>query len=66
MWFAHWRDQASRANRHRCHLEVVTKEDDSLGRSQEGEVRFLEEEAMKIERIKINDFADVILSGEGH
>eukprot|EP00438_Fugacium_kawagutii_P011436 Skav221330 [mRNA] locus=scaffold1234:3115:4311:+ [translate_table: standard] len=64
MWFSTWREQTFRAHKNRCKLVVVTKKDGSLGESQEGEVRFLDQEPMPHEKITIERFAEMILGKE--
>mmetsp|Transcript_28511 Transcript_28511/g.46041 ORF Transcript_28511/g.46041 Transcript_28511/m.46041 type:complete len:220 (-) Transcript_28511:34-693(-) len=60
-WFSQWKEQTLRANGRRCKLLVVTKKDGTLGRSQEGEVQFLEDEQISYESITIEQFAQRIL-----
>lgn len=61
-WFSQWKEQTLRAFARRCQLVVVTKRDGTLGRSQKGEVRFLEEEDMPYELVTIDVFAKKILA----
>ena len=56
-WFSQWKEQTLRAHGRRCKLVVVTKKDGSLGRSQAGEVQFLEAENILYESITIEQFA---------
>ena len=56
-WFSQWKEQTLRAHGRRCKLVVVTKKDGSLGRSQAGEVQFLEAEKIPYESITIEQFA---------
>eukprot|EP00438_Fugacium_kawagutii_P011679 Skav234580 [mRNA] locus=scaffold313:60718:61740:- [translate_table: standard] len=60
-WFSMWREQTFRAHAKGCNLLVVTKMDGSLGRSQEGEVRWLDEEKLLYKKVSIKDFAEMIL-----
>ncbi|CAE7021709.1 unnamed protein product [Symbiodinium natans] len=41
-WYALWMEKTQKASTEKCNLIVVTKRDGSLGRSQQGEVNFLE------------------------
>jgi len=61
-WFTLWKDRTLMANDKRCNLWVVTKMDGSLGRSQEGEVDFLEEKQMFYSCITIEQFAKEVLA----
>eukprot|EP00438_Fugacium_kawagutii_P011680 Skav234581 [mRNA] locus=scaffold313:73869:74852:- [translate_table: standard] len=61
-WFTMWREQTFRAHSKGCNLLVVTKMNGSLGKSQEGEVRWLDDEKLPYKRISIKDFAEMILS----
>eukprot|EP00438_Fugacium_kawagutii_P034710 Skav216624 [mRNA] locus=scaffold3008:299809:300045:- [translate_table: standard] len=61
-WFTMWREQTFRAYSNGCKLLVVTKMDGSLGNSQQGEVRWLDDERLPYKRVSIKDFADMILS----
>ena len=56
-WFSQWKEQTLRAHGRRCKLVVVTRKDGSLGRSQAGEVQFLEAEKIPYESITIEQFA---------
>ena len=56
-WFSQWKEQTLRAHGRGCVLVVVTKKDGSLGRSQAGEVQFLEAEKIPYESITIEQFA---------
>eukprot|EP00438_Fugacium_kawagutii_P011678 Skav234579 [mRNA] locus=scaffold313:25593:26636:- [translate_table: standard] len=61
-WFTKWKEQTLRASSRGCNLLVVTKMDGSLGRSQQGEVTWLDEEDLPYKRVSIKDFAEMIFS----
>lgn len=57
MWYVKWKLKTEMAAQRKCKLIVVTKMDGTLGRSQEGEVRFLEESGFAHDTIHILEFA---------
>lgn len=57
MWYAKWMLKTETAAENKCNLIVVTKMNGSLGRSQEGEVRFLEDKGFPFVSIDILEFA---------
>ena len=61
-WYTMWKNQTFRAHAGRCNLIVVTKKDGSLGKSQQGEVRFLDSEEMPYKKVSIKDFAMMLFS----
>eukprot|EP00438_Fugacium_kawagutii_P000110 Skav218724 [mRNA] locus=scaffold1346:775602:783492:+ [translate_table: standard] len=64
-WYEMWTKKTVEAYDRGCHLIVVTKQDGTLGNSQEGEVRFLESQGMIFERISIAQFALMLLLTRG-
>mmetsp|Transcript_80302 Transcript_80302/g.126739 ORF Transcript_80302/g.126739 Transcript_80302/m.126739 type:complete len:294 (+) Transcript_80302:71-952(+) len=57
MWYVKWMLKTEYAANRKCKLIVVTKIDGSLGRSQEGEVRFLYQSGFAHDTIDILEFA---------
>ena len=55
-----WQQQTLRAAAN-CKLLVVTKMDGSLGKSQEGEVRWLKAEGKAFEEVTIKEFAEMLI-----
>lgn len=60
-WYTIWMKQTCKASLAGCKLVVVTKDDGSLGHSQEGEVRFLKSKAFPHERVSTAEFALMLL-----
>ena len=60
-WYEIWTKKTREAHDGGCHLIVVTKQDGSLGDSQEGEVRFLQKQKMPFIEISISEFALLLL-----
>eukprot|EP00438_Fugacium_kawagutii_P008491 Skav210943 [mRNA] locus=scaffold713:206536:207702:+ [translate_table: standard] len=60
-WYEMWTKKTLEARDRGCHLVVVTKQDGTLGNSQEGEVRFLKNQGIVYERISISEFALMLL-----
>ena len=56
-WYAKWMLKTVLAAQYQCKLIVVTKMSGSLGRSQEGEVRFLQDSGFAFVSIDILEFA---------
>ena len=52
-WFANWMQITDLAIARECRLIVVTKEDGTLGRSQEGEVEYLKSQDLSFYKITI-------------
>eukprot|EP00438_Fugacium_kawagutii_P000111 Skav218725 [mRNA] locus=scaffold1346:785391:786548:+ [translate_table: standard] len=63
-WYEMWTKKTVEAYDSGCHLIVVTKQDGTLGNSQEGEVRFLNDHGMIYNQISIAEFALMLLLPE--
>eukprot|EP00438_Fugacium_kawagutii_P024470 Skav217925 [mRNA] locus=scaffold2633:90260:91345:- [translate_table: standard] len=60
-WYEMWTNKTVEAHDRGCHLIVVTKQDGTLGNSQEGEVAFLKSQNMPYLKISISEFALMLL-----
>ena len=60
-WYEVWMKNTRKAALNDCSLIVVTKQDGSLGNSQEGEVKYLRKRNYPFMSINISDFADLLL-----
>ena len=64
LWFLMWVKNTQDAILKGCRLVVVTKTDDSLGNSQKGEKKWLDENRVSYETITLNTFAERMLGGD--
>ena len=60
-WYLRWVENTRRAAEMDAELVVVTKADGSLGRSQKGEVEFLETSGYEYRRRSVREFAEDVL-----
>ncbi|CAE7254077.1 unnamed protein product [Symbiodinium natans] len=60
LWFQLWLQKTTIAVENGCQLIVVTKRDGSLGRSQQGEVKFLQKYGVNYKVLNIFEFAKAV------
>lgn len=59
-WFEQWKARTDRAARRGCQLLVVTKWDESLGRSQRAELRYLQSRHYKFLTLTVEQFVAMV------